>query len=139
MKKQIPLPLLRILAVLLVIVFVTAFYLDWNFLLSAESQQYQSDYPDAIRSGISFIFLFSKLLWVIGTISGLIGVALVLFTKRHGLIPIILSAPFIALGAYLQAPQATYPSVEPMFELLLWCLSSALWAVVAMSTWLREP
>lgn len=138
MKQEKSLYTVRVLSVLLVLVFAISLYLEWHYPLSPESQKYQADYPDAIRSGPDLMYVLSKLAWLAGCVSGVMGVLMILFTKRHGLVPIILSAPLIAWGAYLQAPQSNYPSVEPMFQILLWCVTAALWGMVTALSLQRD-
>jgi hypothetical protein len=121
-----------------VIVYAATLYADWCFPLSPESQQYQAEYPDAIRSGLSIWYLLSKIAAVLGSSSGVIGVVRILLSKRRGLVFMALAAPLVAWAAYLQAPESNYPSVAPIPVLLLWCTSSALWAAVVALEWTRE-
>jgi hypothetical protein len=137
-QKSTVLIVLRSLSVLLVVIYAAAIYAEWNFNISPESRQYQLDYPDAIRSGLSLQYLCSKIAWSIGTIAGLFGVARILFFRQRGLFSVALSAPLVALAAFLQAPQSNYPSVEPMFVFLLWCTSCAVWAGVVALAWASE-
>ncbi len=119
---------LRTITCLMLIFFAFAWYAEWSYELSPESLRYQNDYPDTVRSGLSFAYLLSKLTWIVGVAAGLSGSLLALLSKRIGLIPLAASAPLLALGAQLQAPPANYPSVEPMYMLLLWCSAAACWA-----------
>ena len=138
MNKTASVSALRFLSLALVVVFAAAAYTELTFPISPESQRYQADYPDAIRNGLSSLYLYSKIAWVIGSLSGILGVALIMLSKRHAFTPLALSAPLVALGSYLQAPQFNYPSVEPTLALFLWCATSAIWAAVLVLAWLRE-
>jgi hypothetical protein len=99
---------------------------------------YQADYPDALRGGLNGWYAIGHLLLLCGFIAGFIGVVLVCCKNRRGLAPLAASAPLIALGASLLAPEPAYPSLEPSYLVILWCSASAAWAsAVTLATFLR--
>ncbi len=112
---------LQVLVVALLLLFSGAVFLEWNLRLSPEAQQYQTDYPDMIRSGFDISYGGAKLLFLMGTIAGLLGCLLILLGRLSGFIPMAVAAPLLAVGAYINAPEATYPSVQPIYLSLLWC------------------
>jgi hypothetical protein len=121
------LPLLRIAVVSALVLFAFALLLEWRAPLSSEAQRYQAEYPDAIRSGLSLSYVVARLLCLVGAATAVIGGVLVSAQKRKGLLPLFVSAPLIAAGALLFAPESAYPSVEPMYVMLLWCAAAACW------------
>ena len=131
------------MAILLVLIYAAAWFSELHFPLSPEAQHYQEANPDEIRNGLSWIYLFAKLFWILGTVSGAAGLIFVCRRKNSNteLLPKVLlaiSAPLIACAAYSAAPPFNYPSVEPMYVTLLWCTSSALWASVLAIAWMRS-
>jgi hypothetical protein len=127
--------LLRSMAIAVLLLYSASLYSEWNPKFSVETQKYQDEYPDAIRSGLSSSFALSKLCALVGSLAGTMGSALILLNPRRGLLPMAASAPLIAIAALLNAPQSNYPSVEPIGSLLLWCATSAAWATVVTLSW----
>lgn len=121
---------LRAAAIGLGIVFFIAIWCEWHQALSPESARYQAEYPDAIRSGLDLAYGLGKFAWLVGTVVGVTGIARIYFSRRGGFYPILASAPLIACGTILQAPQSNYPSVETTTAFLLWCLACGIWGVV---------
>lgn len=121
---------LSIAAVGLGILFFTAAWCQWHQILSPESARYQADYPDALRSGFDLIYGVAKLAWLIAIVAGLVGIARIILSRRGGFYPVLISAPLIACGVILQAPQSNYPSVETTTAFLLWCSTCSIWGVV---------
>jgi ABC-type Fe3+ transport system permease subunit len=126
---------LRFLAALLILLYVAALYLEWNFDLSVESRQYQADFPDAIRSGFSLAYFIAKVVWGIGTLLVLCGVLKALWLAKGAFPYLACSAPLLAIATVLLAPQSNYPSVEPTMVHLLWCAFSATWAALLALSW----
>jgi len=112
------------------ILFFAAVWCEWHQTLSPESARYQADYPDAIRSGFDLVYGLAKLVWLAGTVAGFIGIARIIFSRRGGFYPILVSAPLVAWGAILQAPQSNYPSVETTAAFFLWCSTCSVWGIV---------
>ena len=130
---------LRVLVIAMIMLYAASIYLEMDLALSPEARQYQADYPDAIRNGFSLMGGLLKLFALVGTIAGLVGAGLALFGSSKAL-PYILSAgPLVAVAAYLNGPQSTYPSVEPVLAEILWCATSAAWAGVVALTWVHNP
>jgi hypothetical protein len=130
---------LRLLVVAMIVLYAASIYLETHMNLSTEARQYQADYPDAIRNGFSLMAGLLKLLFLVGTIAGLVGAMLVLLGSSKALPYILMAGPLMAVAAYLNAPQSTYPSVEPMLAEILWCATSAAWAGVVALTWVHSP
>jgi hypothetical protein len=125
---------LRILTIATAVLFAAALYAEFHGQLAPESLQYQLDYPDALRNGLNPLYLGAKVAWLAGACLGGIGALLILFSRRRGFLPMLLSAPLIGVGALLQAPQSNYPSLEPTGVFILWCAAAASWgALVALS------
>lgn len=121
---------LSVTAFALGIVFFAAIWCEWHQTLSPESARYQADYPDAIRSGFDLVYGLGKLAWLAGTVAGVVGIARIIVSRRGGFYPILASAPLVALGTILQAPQSNYPSVETTTAFFLWCSTCAIWGIV---------
>ncbi len=129
------LTVLRVLVIAMILLYAASIYLEMNLTISPEARQYQADYPDAIRNGFSLMGGLLKLFALVGTIAGSVGAALLLLGSTRALPYIFSAGPLIAVAAYLNAPQSTYPSVEPMVAEILWCATSAAWAGVVALTW----
>ena len=131
--------LLRRLVFALLLLYIASLYAEWTQDIAPEATRYQSDYPDAIRSGLALGFAISKLLWLVGSSVGVLGSVLIALGKsKKGVTPMLISAPLITIAAYLNAPQSNYPSVEPIVTILLWCATSAAWASVTILAWARN-
>ena len=130
---------LRVLVIAMIMLYAASIYFEMHLTLSTEARQYQADYPDAIRNRFSLMAGLLKLFFLVGTIAGLVGGMLVLLGSSKALLYILIAGPLIAVAAYLNAPQSTYPSVEPMLAEILWCATSAAWAGVAALTWVHNP
>ncbi len=130
---------LRLLVIAMIMLYATSIYLETHLNLSTEARQYQADYPDAIRNGFSLMAGLLKLFFLVGTIAGFVGGTLVLLGSSKALPYILMAGPLVAVAAYLNAPQSTYPSVEPMLAEILWCATSAAWAGVLALTWVLSP
>jgi uncharacterized membrane protein YphA (DoxX/SURF4 family) len=126
---------LRLLVGAMVVLYSISVLSEMNQSFSNETQRYQQDYPDAIRSGLSLGYAVGKVLFIAGTISGLVGGILTSLGKGRGLIAMSAAAPLIGVAAYLNAPQSTYPSVEPIASEILWCATSAAWASAVALAW----
>jgi len=131
--------ILRVLVTAMIVLYAVSIYLEMNLTLSPEARQYQADYPDTIRNGFSMMNGLLKLFFLVGTSAGLVGGMLVLLGSSKALPYILMAGPLIAVAAYLNAPQSTYPSVEPMLAEILWCATSAAWAGVVALTWVHNP
>lgn len=107
-----------------------ACYSEWNFqnFLAPEAQTYQSNYPDALRGGLNPAYAAGHLLLLAGFVMAFLGVVLVCFRNRRGLLPLAACAPAIAVGALLFDYGPTYPSLEPTFVIIVWSGASAAWA-----------
>jgi hypothetical protein len=131
--------MLRSMVVSLLFFYAASLYAEWTQHIAPEAAQYQNDYPDTVRSGFALGFAVSKLFWFIGSVTGVLGSLSILFGRtRKGMVALFLSAPLVAVAAYLNAPQSDYPSVEPIITLLLWCATSAMWASVATLAWVNQ-
>lgn len=126
----------RAITCLMLVLFALACYGEWSYEPSTEALQYQNDYPDTIRSGLDWTFGLSKLALGVGLAAGLWGSMLAMLSKPRAFISLAASAPLMAVGAQLNAAPSAYPSVEPMFLVLLWCGAAAAWASAVTLTWL---
>jgi hypothetical protein len=129
---------LRVSVIAMLMLATAAHFLEDSTVLSAESLKYQVDYPNAIRSGFSLAFGLVRLLVYAGAALGVVGGLLTFFRPPWAFTSIALSAPLIALAAYMDAPQSDYPSVEPITPLILWCLASAVWGASVTMAWMRR-
>ena len=130
---------LRLLVIAMIVLYSASIYLETHPSLSTEARQYQADYPDAIRDGFSLMAGLVKFFFLVGTIAGLVGGMLALLGSSKALPYILIAGPLVVVAAYLNAPQSTYPSVEPMLAEILWCATSAAWAGVVALTWVYSP
>jgi hypothetical protein len=117
---------------------IAAHFVEDSAVLSAETLKYQIDYPNAIRSGFSLAYGLARGLVYAGVALGVIGGLIAFLRPPWAFTSIALSAPFIALAAYIDAPQSDYPSVEPIMPLILWCLASAAWGASVTIAWMRR-
>ena len=127
---------LRLSTAALLVSFVVAASLELHPHLSAQSQDYQTTYPNAVRSGPDLTFGFSKLLLLAGMSVALVSAIAALARRRGALTGLLLSGPAIAYGLYLNAPPPDYPSVEPFVVSLAWCATSALWGATTVLAWM---
>jgi len=93
----------------MILLYAASIYLEMNLTISPEARQYQADYPDAIRNGFSLMGGILKLFALVGTIAGSVGAALPLLGSTRALPYIFSAGPFIAIAAYLNAPQSELP------------------------------
>jgi hypothetical protein len=129
MTRQV-LILMRVAACAALMLLLLACIAEWNFysLLAPEAQSYQTEYPDALRSGLSPRYALGHLLLMAGFVFAISGVVLVYLSRRLGIIPLAACAPTIAAGASLFEYGPTYPSIEPTYIIILWCSAAAAWA-----------
>ena len=126
---------LRAFSTALLFAVASADYLEGHVTLSKEALQYQTDYPDAIRSGMSLWYGLGHLLILLGAVAGVAGAVLSYIRPRLALAPLLICLPAVACAAYLAAPQSNYPNVEPVAPFLMWCAVSAIWAFAVSFAW----
>lgn len=118
----------RAMACMTFVLFFIAFFQEWTVNLAPDAATYQHDYPDSLRSGFSVWNAVSKGLWIAGVASGVVGLIHICRLKGGGSAPLAASAPAIAIGALLTAPQDGFPSLEPTYVVILWSGAAAAWA-----------
>jgi hypothetical protein len=129
MTRQV-LIIMRVAACAALVLLVLASVAEWKFptSLAPEASGYQADYPDALRSGLSPSYAKGHLLLLAGFVAAIIGAVLVCFKRRGGIAPFAACAPAIATAASLLGAGPAYPSLEPIYIIILWCSASAAWA-----------
>ena len=80
----------------MVILVAAAVLSEMKQTLSTEAQLYQ-DYPDAIRAGLSPSNAITKLLFLVGASSGLVGGIYVALNQRGGLVALAAAGPLLRL------------------------------------------
>lgn len=129
MTRQV-LILTRVVTCAALVLLVLACVAEWRFpaALASEASNYQADYPDALRSGLSPSYAMGHLLLIAGFGAAVIGAVLICFKRPGGIAPFAACAPTIAMGASLFEAGPAYPSLEPIYIIILWCSASAAWA-----------
>lgn len=119
---------LRVMLLCLIAVYAMTTYLELHpHGLSAEAMQYRQLVIE-IGSGLSLYYALQKVFWALGSVVGLSGAVLLFVRRRSGLLPLALAGPLMCVAALLGAAPSAYPDVEATATIVLWCVSSALWA-----------
>lgn len=122
----------------LLITYVLALYSELAPVqLSSEANQHQQTVSDTM-AGFSIKFALQRICWLLGNGLGISGIVLLFLRSGCGLPPLLLSAPVLALAALLGASPRAYPAVESTPNLLLWCISSAIWGGVVVYAFVRR-
>lgn len=122
--------ILRVMLAGLVVAFGLVLYAQRHGpYLSIEARQYQQIVWDT-QSGMSLANLAEKVCWSLGTVFGVVAVALLFFRIRIGTILLLLCAPLLGVAAILGAPPLAFPDIEQTTVVLLTCLASAVWGCV---------
>jgi hypothetical protein len=139
-KRGQPPMVLRVLLVGLILGYAAALYFEWHLpALSAEAVRYRNLVIET-NGGFSIGFGIQKLLWLAGTVLGLIGALFLFVGKPSGKYPLFIAGPIVMLALVIAAVPSAYPNIEPTRSLLLWCVVSAFWggAVAFSVAWTRS-
>lgn len=122
--------ILRVMLAALVVAFgLMQFAYSHGGYLSTDARQYQQLVWDTM-SGLSLWYGVEKLCWLLGITFGAVGILLLFFRIRSGVILLLFSAPLLMVAAVSGAPPPAFPDIERLPVLVLECVTSALWGCV---------
>jgi len=117
---------LRVMLAALVVAFgLMQFAYSHGGYLSTDARQYQQLVWDTM-SGLSLWYGVEKLCWLLGITFGAVGILLLFFRIRSGVILLLFSAPLLMVAAVSGATPPAFPDIERLPVLVPECVTSAL-------------